>query len=277
VLSAALALASSVVWGASDFLGGLLARRYPLLTFAVVSQGSGVLALYAGALALGVTLEREGLAFGLLAGVFGATSVLAFFKAVAVGTMSVASPLLATGSVVAFALAVAGGEPLSAPGLAGATLAVSGVVLTSAAEPARGPAQRRGLVFALVAPVALGLFLYLLGVGSDAGGSPSAVLGARASSLFLLLLLAGVARPTFRIEAGALAAIVLQGIGATGAVVLFGFAAQLGLISIASILSSLYPIVTVLLAHAVLAERLRGWQLVGVPLVLVGVAFVTAS
>jgi drug/metabolite transporter (DMT)-like permease len=114
-------------------------------------------------------------------------------------------------------------------------------------------------------------------VGSDVGGSPSAVLGARASSLFLLLLLAGVARPTFRIEAGALAAIALQGIGATGAVVLFGFAAQLGLISIASILSSLYPIVTVLLAHAVLAERLRGLQLVGVPLVLVGVAFVTAS
>ena len=93
----------------------------------------------------------------------------------------------------------------------------------------------------------------------------------------LLLVLALAVRSPFRVGRRGLATVI--GIGASGsaALVLFGYAASLGLISIATILASLYPIVTVLLAHLLLGERLRGFQLAGVALALGGVSLVTAS
>jgi drug/metabolite transporter (DMT)-like permease len=278
VLPTALALASSVVWGASDFVGGLLARRYPLLLFVVLSQAAGLLSLAAVAVSADLRLDAAGVRLGLLAGIFGGLSVVFFFQAAAVGALSVASPLLASGSVVAFGLALASGETVGQLTLAGAALTFAGVFLTALGEdPVRETEHRAGLAFALAAPLALGLFLYLLGRGSDTGGSPAAVLGARATSFALLLCLAAVVRPSFwRVGWRGVAACTGQGIGAAAAVLLFGLAAQVGLISIAAVLSSLYPVVTVLLAYVLLGERLRGPQFVGVPLVLLGVALVTA-
>jgi drug/metabolite transporter (DMT)-like permease len=277
VLATTLALTSSIVWGVSDFLGGLLVRRHPLLPFLVVSQGAGVLTLAAATMATGTPLDGEALGFGAIAGVLGAFSVLFFFQAAALGTLSVASPLLASGSVVAFVLAVVGGESVGVLAIAGAAVTFGGVFLTSVGEPARGDEYRAGLVFALAAPVALGLFLYLLGRASDLGGSLAAVLGARASSFLLLVLAAAALRSHVRRVGGkGLAAMLGQGIGSATALLLFGTAASIGLISIAAILSSLYPVVTVLLAYLLLGERLRGPQFAGVPLVLAGVALVTA-
>ena len=80
-----------------------------------------------------------------------------------------------------------------------------------------------------------------------------------------------------RLEAAPLASASLIGVTAAGALVLFGYATSLGLISITTILASLYPIVTVMLAHVVIGERLRGAQLAGVVLALGGVALVTAG
>jgi drug/metabolite transporter (DMT)-like permease len=277
VLAASLALSSSVLWGICDFAGGMLARRFAVVAVVVLSQASGVAALAAVSPFAGVSIDANALKLGLFAGLFGAGSLAAFYQAMALGLMSVASPLLACGSVLAFGLAVAAGERPSELALLGAPLALAGAVLVSFHEHESGGARRSSLPYALVAPVALGFYLFLLGRASDEGGSVSAVLGARLGSLAVLVLLALVVRPSFSIGIAAFAVVMVLGLVATGSLVLFGYAADLGLISIASILSSLYPLVTMLLAHAFLGERLRTAQLAGVSLALGGIVLVTLS
>jgi drug/metabolite transporter (DMT)-like permease len=150
-------------------------------------------------------------------------------------------------------------------------------VLASAAEHTSGGARRTALGWALAAPLALGFYLYLLARGANEGGTISAVFGARSTSTLLLLALALGLRSPLRIGSSALAIVLVTGVTASSALVLFGYSARLGLISIATILASLYPIVTVLLAHLFVGERLRGAQLAGVTLALGGVVLVTAG
>jgi drug/metabolite transporter (DMT)-like permease len=270
-----LALCSSIVWGVTDFVGGRLVRRHPVATISLLSHSSG----FAG-LGLAVTIagfHEKAFLLGVAAGGFGAVSLYTFYKAMSLGTMSIVSPLLSLGSVLAFALAVAGGERPSSLAVVGALVALAGAILASLGEHASGGDRRRALGWAFTSPVALGFYLYLLARGANDGGSISAVFGARATSSVLLLVLALAMRAPFRIGRRGLTTVVAIGASGSAALVLFGYAASLGLISIATILASLYPIMTVLLAHLILGERLRGFQLAGVALALGGVSLVTAS
>jgi drug/metabolite transporter (DMT)-like permease len=276
VASATLALSASLVWGVADFVGGILVRRYAVLAVMAISHGAGLAVLAAIALADGAPLDRETVQLGLVAGIVGAVSLGAFYQATALGLISIASPLLAGGAVLAFGLAVAAGERPSMAGAVGATLVVAGVVLASLGEHAAAGGRRKALPYALAAPVALGFYMYLLGRASEAGGSVHAVLTSRISSVGLLVVLAVVLRPSFRADAGVLAATGIMGIVMAGSLVLFGLAAETGLISIAAILASASPIVTVLLARTFLGERLHGRQLAGVTLVLAGLFVVAA-
>jgi drug/metabolite transporter (DMT)-like permease len=270
------AVGSSLVWGVTDFVGGRLVRRHPVATISVLSHSVGF-----GGLGVAVAIAGfHGRAFllGLAAGGFGGVSLYTFYKAMSLGTMSIVSPLLSLGSVLAFALAVAGGERPTWLAVVGALVALAGAILASLGEHASGGDRRRALGWALTSPVALGFYLYLLARGAnDNGGSISAVFGARAASSTLLLALAVAMHSPFRIGRRGLATVVAIGACGSTALVLFGYAASLGLISIATILASLYPIVTVLLAHLFVGERLRGFQLAGVALALSGVALVSAS
>ena len=275
MLAAVLALSSSLVWGVADFTGGWLVRRYPVATISVLSHGAGFVGL--GVVAAVVGIDAKAFLLGVAAGGFGAVSLYTFYKAMQLGTMSIVSPLLSLGSVLAFALAVIGGERPRSLALLGALIALTGAILASLGEHASGGDRRRALGWALASPVALGFYLYLLARGANDGGSVSAVFGARATSSVLLLTLALALRAPLRVGRRGLATVVVIGVCGSTALVLFGYAASLGLISIATILASLYPIVTVLLAHLFVGERLRGFQIAGVALALGGVALVSAS
>lgn len=275
MLAAILALCSSLVWGVTDFTGGSLVRRYPVATVSVLSHGTG----FAGMGIVAAIAGFHGKAFlvGASAGVFGAVSLFAFYKAMSLGTMSVVSPLLSLGSILAFGLAVAAGDRPSLLAVAGAVVALGGAILASHGEHASGGDRRTALGWALGSACAVGFYLYLLGRAADEGGSVSAVFGSRAVSASVLLVLALTLRAPLRLSRRAAAGVLMIGTSGAGALFLFGYAASLGLISIATILASLYPVVTVLLAHVFVGERLRGAQLVGVLLALGGVALVTAS
>lgn len=156
----------------------MLARRFAVVAVIVLSQASEVAALAAVAALAGVSIDGDALELGLFAGLFGAVSLASFYQAMALGLMSVASPLLACGAVLAVGLAVAAGERPSELALLGAPLALTGVVLVSVHEHESGGMRRSSLGYALVAPLALGFYLFLLGRASDEGGSVSAVLGA---------------------------------------------------------------------------------------------------
>ena len=273
----ALALASSLVWGVSDFLGGVFTRRAPLTAVTVVSQAAGLLALLVWLAARGFHAGASSFELGLLAGVGGAIGLSAFYKALAVGTMSIVSPVAACGAVVPFSLALARGERPSAWAVGGAVVALAGAVLASAAEGRASGDRRLGALLAVVAAIAIGLFAYFLGLGGKHGDPFGALLGARVGSLSLLVVGALALRAPLAPRRDLLPAVALVGLLDSSANALFVFAGRDGYLSVVSVLGSLYPVVTLLAAHVVLSERITRVQRGGVALALVGVCVVAGA
>jgi drug/metabolite transporter (DMT)-like permease len=272
-LAVLLALASSVTWGVADFGGGLVSRRLPTLAVTVFSQSAGFVALLAVFAIRGAPFDTRSFLLGLAAGVGGGAGLAAFYRALAVGTMSIVSPVVACGAVVPFAISIATGERPSTIALAGAGVALAGAVLASA-EERRAAARERAhaIVLAAVAAGALGLFTYFLGLGSREGSALSTLVGARVGSLSFLLVLALGLRAPLRLGRSALLPVAAIGLCDVAANALFALASPRGLLSLASVLGSLYPVTTVLLAHLLLGERLTPLQLAGVGIALSGVA-----
>jgi drug/metabolite transporter (DMT)-like permease len=151
-------------------------------------------------------------------------------------------------------------------------------VLASVEERrAESPQRSQAIVLAVVAAVALGLFIYFLGLGSREGDALSTLFGARVGSLGLLVLVAGARRAPLRVSRAWLPAVAAVGIADVSANALFAFASGHGLLSLVSVLGSLYPVMTVLLAHVLLGERLTGTQKLGVAAALAGVAAISAA
>jgi drug/metabolite transporter (DMT)-like permease len=272
-LAVLLALASSVTWGIADFGGGLVSRRLSTVAVTVVSQTAGFAALLIVFGARGAHLDGRSFAIGLAAGAGGGAGLAAFYRALAVGTMSIVSPIVACGAVVPFAISIATGERPSTLALAGAGVALAGAVLASA-EERRAAARERAHAVALaaVAAGALGLFTYFLGLGSREGTALSTLVGARVGSLTLLLVLALALRAPLRLGRQALLPVAAVGLCDVSANALFALASGHGLLALVSVLGSLYPVMTVLLAYVFLDERLTPLQLAGVGVAVAGVA-----
>ena len=276
-LALVLALGSSIVWGVADFSGGSLTRQLPTFGVTIVSQAAGFVALVV-AVAVRGDVGGRSFALGLLAGVGGGAGLAAFYRALSLGTMSVVSPVVACGAVVPFGVSIATGERPSGLALAGACAALGGAVLASVEERrSTSPERARAIALAVVAAVALGLFVYVLGLGSRQGDALSTLLGARVGSLGLLVLLASARRAPLRVPRAALAAVVAVGLADVTANVLFAFASGHGLLALVSVLGSLYPVVTVLLAHVLLGERLTRAQQAGVAVALAGVVAIAGG
>jgi drug/metabolite transporter (DMT)-like permease len=273
----ALALGSSLVWGTADFLGGFFTRRAPLSTVTVVSQAAGLCVLLVWLAARGFSLSGGSFAFGLLSGVGGAIGLAAFYKALAVGTMSIVSPVTACGAVVPFAIALARGERPSGWAVGGAAVALVGAVLASAAEGRASEGRRLGALLAVVAALSIGLFVYFLGVGGKHGDPFSALFGARISSLSVLLIGSLALRAPVRPSRALLPAIALIGVLDVTANSLYVFASRSGFLSVVGVLGSLYPVMTLLAAYVVLHERITRVQKGGVVLALVGVCVVAGT
>ena len=273
----ALALGSSLVWGLADFSGGALTRRLPTFTVTVVSQAAGFAALLVAITVRG-DLGGRSFALGLLAGVGGGVGLAAFYRALSLGTMSVVSPIAACGAVVPFAISLASGERPSGLAVAGAAAALVGAVLASAEERrSESPERARAVALALGSAAALGVFVYFLGLGSREGDALSTLVGARVGSLTCLTLGALVLKAPLRLRRRDLAPVAGVGLLDVGANALFAVASGRGRLAIVSVLGSLYPVATVLLAHVLLGERLTRTQQAGVAVALAGVALIAGT
>jgi drug/metabolite transporter (DMT)-like permease len=270
-------LASSLVWGTADFLGGVYTRRLTLASVTVGSQIAGLLALLV-AVALMGGLDERPVAIGLASGACGAIGLSAFYRALATGTISIVSPVSACGALVPVGLALATGERPGALALAGSAVGLAGAVLASVHE-IRGdhPAARSSIGMALIAALGIGGFLWFLGRAADGGHTLSALLGARLGSLALLGIGVAVTRSSIAIPRPEIPAVALIGLLDTAANGLFAVAIQHGYITVVSVLGSEYPVVTVILAHTFLGERITSPQWVGVALALTGVGMVAAA
>jgi len=269
-----LALLSSVCWGTSDFLGGLMARRRPAYAVVAGSQACGLLLIAAVAIATSAWRAPLGwLPWALTAGVAGSGALVCFYAALASGTMGVVSPIAALGAVVPLLAGVLAGESPSARALAGIALALAGAVAASGPE-LRGGAGVRPVVLAAVAGAGFGLALTLIAQGSRIDALMT-LTGMRATSVAAFAVAALALRTLGGLGRRDLPSLLAIGGGDVGANLLFALATQRGMLSVTSVLGSLYPVVTVLLARVVLHERLRPVQQAGVTGALAGVVLVS--
>jgi drug/metabolite transporter (DMT)-like permease len=273
----ALALASSLTWGAADFSGGLLTRRLPLAGVTILSQAAGFTLLLVGLAADG-RIDGHSLWIGAIGGVGGGAGLACFYAALARGTMSIVSPITACSAIVPLGLSLGAGERPSVLALAGSGIALGGAVLASVEERSTGDTGRRdAIALAVGAALAIGCFIFFLGKASREGSVLSALVGARVGSLTLLIGWAAVTGARVRVTPRAGLAIALVGLADVTANALFALASQRGLLAVVSVLGSLFPVVTVLLAHVLLHERISGVQRLGVAVALAGIAVVSAA
>lgn len=176
MLSAALAFVGALVYGSADFLGGLAARRLRAIVVTAVAALSGMALLLLLAPMFGGTPTPADLVWGALSGVTGAIAVVLLYGCLALGPMSVLSPVTAVVSAVAPMLwgVLIGGERLGPWAIVGLALALVAVVLVALlpGETITRPSLR-GLAMAVGSGVAIGAFLILLDqIGDDAGLLP---------------------------------------------------------------------------------------------------------
>lgn len=275
-----LALLSSGLWGTADFAGGVVSRRLPPVSVVAWSQAAGLVAVSLVALATGAWQGSTAwVGWALLAGASGASALVAFYAALASGTMGVVSPIAALGAVVPVGVGVAGGERPSLLQAAGIAVALGGAALASGPDLSASrdaPARARPVVLAVLAAIGFGVALTAIGRGSESSTLMTLV-GMRATSVSAFVVVAVALRTLGGVRTRDLAVLTGIGLADVGANLAFGVASTLGLLSITAVLGSLYPVVTVLLARTVLHERLSRVQQVGVGAALTGVVLLSAG
>jgi drug/metabolite transporter (DMT)-like permease len=286
-----LGLAAAVLYGTGDFLGGLATRRaHVLAVLALAETASVIVALPAAAMSPG-PVRVAGLAWGISAGLVGGLGLIIFYIGLAAGPMSVVAPVSGLVSVVLpVAAALAEGERPTAGACAGALLCLAAIVLasftgdsnpahgTSAARQHRPPGPGLALSYGIASGTSFGLF-FLLIRNAGQSGELWPVAAGRIGELAVVLITAAVLRRSVLPRgAGRRLLLAAAGAGAIDVVanICYVAATRAGMLGVAVVLASLYPGVTVLLARAVLGERLRWAQRAGLGLAAIGVILVAA-
>jgi drug/metabolite transporter (DMT)-like permease len=278
MLGLVLALASSVAWGTSDFLGGLRSRRMSALTVLLVSQPVGlVLALIVALAAGGDALSLRDAAIAAGAGATVVLALGAFYRAMALGSVTIVATIGALGVFVPVAAGIIQGDRPGALQAIGAMAGIAGVVLV-AREPDPEWRAASKVAIGLAALAALGFGTFFLGLDLSSGARPAwTIVAARTGGVATLLVAAAFVRPSMRIEPALVPSLVAIGFFDVLANSLFAVATNHGLLSLVAVAGSLYSAVTVLLARFVLGERLAVSQRAGVVVALAGVALIAAG
>ena len=272
-----LASLASLLYGCADFMGGIAARRAPVLTATLLSQAVGLVALAVAAPLVGGVSRTSDLSWGVAAGVAGSLGVLLLYRALAVGTVSTAAPLVSMIALcIPVAVGVATGDALGWAGGCGIAAGITAVALISGGPEAHVDdvpdprAARAALLIAAASGVLVGLFLVCLGqIQPNAGLWPLVV--ARGTGTLVLGAVLLIRRAPIRPPRPAVGVILFAGVADVVANVLYVAAVQDGPLSLIATIVSLAPASTVLLAQLVLRERLGSAQKWGVALALVAV------
>jgi drug/metabolite transporter (DMT)-like permease len=278
VLAAVCALAASIAWGVGDFLGGLKSRTVPLLVVLLLAQVSGVLAIGLVVAVAGNPPPGPSVLWAPVAAIFGTVGLAAFFRGMAVGSISVVAPIAAVGAVVPVVFGIATGDDVSSLQLAGFALALGGVALASFERPEGGGSMRvaAGVPWAIAAVIGFGGYYVPM---HEASGEDFlwAAFTFRLSVSLLVLTAWLVLRPPLSAARGSLLAIATVGVMDTAGNSFFAAASSQGDVSVVSVLATLYPVVTVALAAVFLSERVAGLQLAGVVCALAGVILISSA
>ena len=214
--------------------------------------------------------------WGAAAGACGGFGLALLYHALSIGKMGIVSPITAVlGASLPVVVGSTHGEHLSAFQITGIIVALIAVVLISTSHDDDGKFEfaTAGVKEAIVSGLILGGFYLLLAhAGARAGLYP--LVTARLASMAFLFIIALVARQSIRPAKNALPLIIVAGAIDMTANALYVLATFAGYVSIAAVLTSLYPASTVILAWLVLKERLQAIQYTGLLCALVGVMLI---
>jgi uncharacterized membrane protein len=273
-----LGLAAALLYGGSDFGGGLASRRLGSLTVNAIGSVVGV-ALVWSVLGLsdGPAPTVRAVVWGVVGGVGGGVGTMMLYRGLARGQMSVVGPVSAVGAaVVPVVVGVVLGNRPGLLAVAGVLVALPAIALVAASGSVSAGAWRSSLFDALAAGTGFGLmFVALAQAGGHAGLWPVAT--EQTSSLVLLLVVVAVTRTSLKVSVRSLGLPVLAGVTGMAATLLYFAATLQGMLATVAIITSLYPGVTVLLARVVTHERFRTAQRIGLGLCAVAVLAIAVS
>lgn len=278
-MASLLALLSSLLWGTADFEGGRLSKKHPPIAVLGFSQVLGlffglVLMIVTGAWTADAYGSDGYLIAGIFAGFFGYAGLLCLYAGLSTGRMGVVSPISSMGAVIPLIYALANGDTLSVITSIGVVLALVGVFCASGPELNQG-LPLKPLLLALGAAFGFGIALTLMSIGSQSSALMTMV-AMRAATFVVTASIAIKYRSFGNFSAKEYPGLAFMGISDFLANLLLGIACNNGLVSIAMVLGSLFPIATAVLAFKFLHERLHKVQYVGIILAVAGVALISA-
>jgi drug/metabolite transporter (DMT)-like permease len=270
-----LALGASLAWGFGDFVGPLLARTAGVLRVLFWAQIGGV-----AGLAAVMAVRDEGphgwaVLYAVAASLGGMLGLFAYYQGMQVGAMSVVAPIAGASAVIPVIFGIATGDKPSAAQLTGVGCALVGVILASIEHDQGSRRIATGVGLALLAACGFGFYFPWM----HAAGKVDFWWASLVFRLTALVLVGGVVlarRPQLALRPRHLAIAVAAGIIDTLGNAFYAASSGHGLVSLTAVLASLYPIITILLAAAVLRERVAGFQRVGIVLTLSGVLLISA-
>src|SRR6266852_6050871 len=273
--SIALALGASLTWGVSDFFGPLKGRTLGVLRVLVYVQLGGLVAIAAVVAIRGKGPADAGALFAIPAAISGTLGFYAYYRGMAVGAMSIVAPIAGISATVPVVVGILSGDRPSLWQGLGIATALGGVFL-AAREPGRGGRVAAGVGLALLAAIGFGGYFPPMHTAGNADFW-WATLIFRMTSMSVILAAVAVRRPSLAIQPLQVAVLALVGVADMLGNLLFAAASTSGLVSITSVLASVYPIVTVLLARLVLKERVARSQEVGIALTFASVALISVG
>jgi drug/metabolite transporter (DMT)-like permease len=279
-MAALLALISSGLWGAADYLAGNLSKKFRPTAVLSVTQIIGLifgltLAIATGAFDAQALGDNGYLLPGIAAGFSGYIGLICLYRALATGRMGVVSPISALSAIIPLLYALIFlEERLTGLVAIGVIFALLGAVLASGPELSQG-FPLKPVFLALGAAVGFGTCLIFMTEGSESSALMTMV-SMRASTFLISLTILIRLRGTGGMGKSHIGLLIFIGVADFSANLILGIATTRGLVSLAMVLGSLFPIVTALLAFIFLKERLHRVQYVGIASAVFGVAIIGA-
>lgn len=279
-MASLLALLSSALWGSADYQAGKLSKKFPAIAVLATSQAIGFLTgivLVLISHSWGAQAWGSGGYFvaGIFAGLFGYIGLMSLYSGLSTGRMGVVSPISSLGALIPLGYALfIKGDHLSTILTIGVAIALVGGFLASGPEFSQG-LPLKPLLFALSAAIFFGGALVCMAIGSQSSALMT-MTTMRATTFVIGVLLFLRFRNVGGLGKSELPSLIFIGVADFAANLLLGVATTKGLVSIAMVLGSLYPIVTALLAFFFLHERLHKVQYVGVVFAVAGVSIISA-
>ena len=279
-MAALLALISSGMWGAADYLAGNLSKKFRPTAVLSVTQIIGlffglILAIATGAFDAQALGDGGYLLPGIAAGFAGYLGLIFLYRALATGRMGVVSPISAMSGIVPVLYALIFlGERLSGIVAIGVIFALLGAFLASGPELSQG-FPLKPVFLALGAAVSFGTCLIFMAKGSESSALMTMV-SMRAATFLVSVAILLRLRGTGGMGKSHIGLLLFIGVADFSANLILGIATTKGLVSLAMVFGSLYPIMTALLAFVFLKERLHRVQYVGIASAVLGVAVIAA-